>query len=171
MTERTLLDKVWAAHLVAADRHGADLRCVDRHPLHEVLSPRAFSALAGKRRPVRRPGLALGGSDDIASTKVDRTGADEDAGNAMLARFRANTAARGIAHLDILAAGFEWREPGWSFCLTIDGDRVGRGEPAVSTSNRTFEGGQEPGSRTHLASPVVAAAGAVAGLIAGPEDR
>ncbi len=62
-------------------------------------------------------------------------------------------------------AGFAWREPGCSMCLAANGERVGPGQRSVSTSNRNFEGRQGPGSRTHLASPAVAAASAIAGAI------
>ena len=68
------------------------------------------------------------------------------------------------------AAGFEWREPGCSMCVGANGDVVGRGERCVSTSNRNFIGRQGPGARTHLASPAVAAASALAGHIAAPQD-
>ncbi|SAK49615.1 isopropylmalate isomerase large subunit [Caballeronia pedi] len=67
------------------------------------------------------------------------------------------------------AAGFEWREPGCSMCVGANGDVVGRGERCVSTSNRNFIGRQGPGARTHLASPAVAAASALAGHIAAPQ--
>ena len=65
-------------------------------------------------------------------------------------------------------AGFEWREPGCSMCLSINDDRVPPGARCVSTSNRNFEGRQGKGSRSHLASPATAAASAVAGAIADP---
>lgn len=65
-------------------------------------------------------------------------------------------------------AGFEWREAGCSMCLGANGDIVPRGQRCVSTSNRNFVGRQGSGSRTHLASPVVAAASACAGAIADP---
>jgi len=61
------------------------------------------------------------------------------------------------------AAGFEWREPGCSMCLAMNDDRLVAGERCASTSNRNFEGRQGPGGRTHLVSPVMAAAAAVAG--------
>ncbi len=67
-----------------------------------------------------------------------------------------------------IAAGAEWREPGCSMCIAMNGDQVGPGQTAVSTSNRNFEGRQGPGSRTFLASPATAAACAVAGCIADP---
>ena len=63
------------------------------------------------------------------------------------------------------AAGFEWREPGCSMCLAANGETVPRGQRSVSTSNRNFVGRQGPGARTHLASPAMAAAAALAGAI------
>ncbi|WP_292994352.1 3-isopropylmalate dehydratase large subunit [Nitrosomonas sp.] len=62
-----------------------------------------------------------------------------------------------------LAAGFEWREPGCSMCLAMNDDRLIAGERCASTSNRNFEGRQGPGGRTHLVSPAMAAAAAIAG--------
>jgi 3-isopropylmalate/(R)-2-methylmalate dehydratase large subunit len=67
-----------------------------------------------------------------------------------------------------LAAGAEWRESGCSMCLGMNGDTVGRGQLCVSTSNRNFEGRQGIGARTVLASPITAAATAIAGSIADP---
>jgi len=60
-------------------------------------------------------------------------------------------------------AGFEWREPGCSMCLAMNADRLEAGERCASTSNRNFEGRQGAGGRTHLVSPAMAAAAAVAG--------
>jgi 3-isopropylmalate/(R)-2-methylmalate dehydratase large subunit len=68
-----------------------------------------------------------------------------------------------------LDAGFEWREPGCSMCVGANGDMVGPGERCVSTSNRNFVGRQGPGALTHLASPRVAAASAIAGMISMPQ--
>ncbi|EXI79459.1 MAG: 3-isopropylmalate dehydratase large subunit [Candidatus Accumulibacter appositus] len=62
-----------------------------------------------------------------------------------------------------LAAGFEWREPGCSMCLAMNADRLEPGERCASTSNRNFEGRQGAGGRTHLVSPEMAAAAAIAG--------
>ncbi|RLP55720.1 MAG: 3-isopropylmalate dehydratase large subunit [Ketobacter sp.] len=62
-----------------------------------------------------------------------------------------------------IAAGFEWREPGCSMCLAMNADRLGDGEHCASTSNRNFEGRQGYGGRTHLVSPAMAAAAAIAG--------
>ena len=61
------------------------------------------------------------------------------------------------------AAGFEWREPGCSMCLAMNADRLQPGERCASTSNRNFEGRQGQGGRTHLLSPAMAAAAAIAG--------
>jgi len=60
-------------------------------------------------------------------------------------------------------AGFEWREPGCSMCLAMNADRLADGERCASTSNRNFEGRQGKGGRTHLVSPAIAAAAAIAG--------
>jgi 3-isopropylmalate/(R)-2-methylmalate dehydratase large subunit len=63
----------------------------------------------------------------------------------------------------LLEAGFEWREPGCSMCLGMNEDQLSPGERCASTSNRNFEGRQGPGGRTHLVSPAMAAAAAIAG--------
>jgi 3-isopropylmalate/(R)-2-methylmalate dehydratase large subunit len=67
-----------------------------------------------------------------------------------------------------LDAGAEWREPGCSMCIAMNGDQVEPGQIAVSTSNRNFEGRQGRGSRTLLASPLTAAAAAVTGCVTDP---
>jgi len=69
-----------------------------------------------------------------------------------------------------LAAGFEWREPGCSMCLAMNPDKVPPGQRCASTSNRNFEGRQGRAGRTHLMSPVMAAAAAIAGHIADARD-
>src|SRR5690606_14438301 len=68
------------------------------------------------------------------------------------------------------AAGFDWREPGCSMCLGMNPDRLAPGERCASTSNRNFEGRQGRGGRTHLMSPPLAAAAAIAGRIADVRD-
>ena len=65
-----------------------------------------------------------------------------------------------------IEAGFEWREPGCSACLAMNPDKVPAGERCASTSNRNFVGRQGPGARTHLVSPAMAAAAAIAGRLA-----
>jgi 3-isopropylmalate/(R)-2-methylmalate dehydratase large subunit len=73
-------------------------------------------------------------------------------------------------HEVFLAAGFDWREPGCSMCLAMNPDKLSPGERSASTSNRNFEGRQGRGGRTHLVSPTVAAATAIAGRFASPAD-
>ncbi len=75
--------------------------------------------------------------------------------------------AEGIDRI-VRAAGAEWREPGCSMCIAMNGDMVEPGQLAVSTSNRNFEGRQGKGARTLLASPLTAAACAVAGEVTDP---
>ncbi|HEV2890772.1 MAG TPA: 3-isopropylmalate dehydratase large subunit [Frankiaceae bacterium] len=85
------------------------------------------------------------------------------------AAVRAQAEAEGLGEV-FEQAGAEWRRPGCSMCLGMNADRLGPGERSASTSNRNFEGRQGPGSRTHLVSPPVAAATAVAGRLASPGD-
>ncbi|MCW1968515.1 MAG: 3-isopropylmalate dehydratase large subunit [Anaerolineae bacterium] len=68
-------------------------------------------------------------------------------------------------HEIFLAAGAEWREPGCSMCIAMNGDELSAGQYAVSTSNRNFEGRQGKGGRTFLASPLTAAASAITGVV------
>jgi 3-isopropylmalate/(R)-2-methylmalate dehydratase large subunit len=82
---------------------------------------------------------------------------------------KAQAEAEGL-HEVLLAAGFDWREPGCSMCLAMNPDKLAPGERCASTSNRNFEGRQGRGGRTHLVSPAVAAATAIAGHFAGPDD-
>ena len=67
-------------------------------------------------------------------------------------------------------AGFDWREPGCSMCLAMNPDKLEPGQRCASTSNRNFEGRQGRGGRTHLVSPAVAAATAIAGNFSTPAD-
>ena len=82
---------------------------------------------------------------------------------------KAQAEAEGL-HDIFTAAGADWREPGCSMCLAMNPDKLAPGERSASTSNRNFEGRQGRGGRTHLVSPAVAAATAVAGHFALPED-
>jgi 3-isopropylmalate/(R)-2-methylmalate dehydratase large subunit len=77
--------------------------------------------------------------------------------------------AEGLADV-FLDAGFEWRDAGCSLCVAMNDDRLAPGQRCASTSNRNFEGRQGVGARTHLMSPISAAASAVAGHIADPRD-
>ena len=78
---------------------------------------------------------------------------------------KAQAEAEGLDKI-FIAAGFEWREPGCSMCLAMNADRLSPGERCASTSNRNFEGRQGAGGRTHLVSPAMAAAAAIAGRFA-----
>jgi 3-isopropylmalate/(R)-2-methylmalate dehydratase large subunit len=80
-------------------------------------------------------------------------------------RVKKDAEAEGL-HDVFKAAGAEWREPGCSMCIAMNGDRLEPGQYSVSTSNRNFEGRQGKGSRTFLASPLTAAASAVRGAVA-----
>jgi 3-isopropylmalate/(R)-2-methylmalate dehydratase large subunit len=82
---------------------------------------------------------------------------------------RAQAEAEGLDEI-FREAGFDWREPGCSMCLGMNPDRLAPGERCASTSNRNFEGRQGRGGRTHLMSPVMAAAAAIAGHIADVRD-
>jgi len=82
-------------------------------------------------------------------------------------KVKAAAEAEGL-HRIFLEAGCEWREPGCSMCIAMNGDQLRPGQYAVSTSNRNFEGRQGQGGRTFLASPLTAAASAVAGAVADP---
>jgi 3-isopropylmalate/(R)-2-methylmalate dehydratase large subunit len=84
-------------------------------------------------------------------------------------RVRAQAEYEGL-HEVFLAAGAEWRAAGCSMCLGMNPDQLAPGERSASTSNRNFEGRQGKGGRTHLVSPLVAAATAVAGHLAAPAD-
>jgi 3-isopropylmalate/(R)-2-methylmalate dehydratase large subunit len=84
-------------------------------------------------------------------------------------RVKAQAEAEGL-HTVFTDAGFDWRDPGCSMCLAMNPDKLSVGERCASTSNRNFEGRQGRGGRTHLVSPAVAAATAIAGHFASPED-
>jgi len=84
-------------------------------------------------------------------------------------RVRLQAESEGLGEV-FTAAGAEWRQAGCSMCLAMNPDKLAPGERSASTSNRNFEGRQGPGGRTHLVSPAVAAATAVAGHLASPSD-
>ncbi|MEB3023200.1 3-isopropylmalate dehydratase large subunit [[Mycobacterium] crassicus] len=84
-------------------------------------------------------------------------------------RVRQQAEAEGLAEV-FTAAGAEWRQPGCSMCLGMNPDQLAPGQRCASTSNRNFEGRQGKGGRTHLVSPVVAAATAVRGTLSAPAD-
>jgi 3-isopropylmalate/(R)-2-methylmalate dehydratase large subunit len=82
---------------------------------------------------------------------------------------RRQAEAEGVA-AQFIAAGFEWRQPGCSMCLAMNDDVLGPGERCASTTNRNFEGRQGRAGRTHLMSPPMAAAAALAGCITDVRD-
>lgn len=84
-------------------------------------------------------------------------------------RIKIEAEAEGL-HEIFAAAGAEWREPGCSMCIAMNGDKAAPGELVVSTSNRNFAGRQGPGARTVLASPATAAAAAITGVITDPRN-
>jgi len=84
-------------------------------------------------------------------------------------KVKAEAEAEGL-HEVFIAAGFDWREAGCSMCLAMNPDKLAVGERCASTSNRNFEGRQGKGGRTHLVSPEVAVATAIAGHFATPDD-
>ena len=84
-------------------------------------------------------------------------------------RVKAQAEAEGLDRI-FTAAGFEWRSAGCSMCLGMNPDQLSTGERCASTSNRNFEGRQGKGGRTHLVSPAVAAATAIAGVFSTPAD-
>lgn len=84
-------------------------------------------------------------------------------------RVKLQAEAEGLDRI-FMDAGFEWREPGCSMCLGMNPDQLKPGQRSASTSNRNFEGRQGRGGRTHLVSPVVAAATAILGRFATPEE-
>ena len=85
------------------------------------------------------------------------------------ARVRDQAEAEGLDRI-LIDAGFDWRQPGCSMCLAMNPDKLEPGERCASTSNRNFEGRQGRGGRTHLVSPAVAAATAIAGNFTTPAD-
>lgn len=82
---------------------------------------------------------------------------------------KAQAEAEGLAQV-FIDAGFEWREAGCSMCLGMNPDKLKPGDRCASTSNRNFEGRQGPGGRTHLVSPAMAAASAIAGALIDPRE-
>src|SRR5574340_1172789 len=105
-----------------------------------------------------KPTVSWGTSPEMVATVDDRV--PDPAAEADLVKRQAEQ--EGLDRI-FLAAGFEWRDPGCSMCLAMNADRLEPGERCASTSNRNFEGRQGQGSRTHLVSPEMAAAAAVAG--------
>ena len=135
-------------------RH-ADPRHRRRHRVHRLVHQLAH------RRPARR------GRRRARAARCKPACARSSCPGSMAVKAQAE--AEGLDEV-FRAAGFDWREPGCSMCLAMNPDKLAPGERCASTSNRNFEGRQGKGGRTHLVSPAVAAATAIAGHFATPED-
>ena len=107
-----------------------------------------------------------------AEVAKGRTGRRRHAhlGRPRVARGEGTGRGRGARPEVFTDAGFDWREPGCSMCLAMNPDKLEPGERCASTSNRNFEGRQGRGGRTHLVSPAMAAATAIAGHFTTPEE-
>ena len=132
-------------------------------PLHDVLVDTVFigSCTNGRIEDLRAAADVLRGrrvSDGMRALVVPGSH-----------RVKAQAESEGLDAV-FVSAGFDWREPGCSMCLAMNPDKLAPGERAASTSNRNFEGRQGRGGRTHLVSPAVAAATAVAGHFTTPEE-
>ncbi|WP_176315793.1 3-isopropylmalate dehydratase large subunit [Burkholderia vietnamiensis] len=98
---KTLFDAIWAEHVVRTYSDGSDLLFIDRHLLHEVTSPQAFSGLEIARRSVRYPELTISTEDHLVATTPGRTGASFDQGQKLVMRARSNAQTFGIRHFDV----------------------------------------------------------------------
>ena len=103
----------------------------------------------------------------IAAARVEGPqGESEGAGDGGAGLAGSEAAGRGRGSAGVFRdAGCEWREPGCSMCIAMNGDQLQPGQYSVSTSNRNFEGRQGKGGRTFLASPLTAAASAITGVV------
>ena len=138
----------------SAGRH-AHARHRRRHRVHRVVHQLPHRGPPGRRRRCWAAGRS---HDGLRVLVVPGSGLVKEAAEA-----------EGLDKI-FTASGAEWREPGCSMCLAMNPDKLAPGERSASTSNRNFEGRQGRGGRTHLVSPAVAAATAVAGHLASPAD-
>ena len=126
----------------------------------------AFTSHTGVGVPLRRSNVD---TDQIIPAvylkRVSRTGFED----ALFAAWRGDEDFI-LNHEVFRAAGAEWRSAGCSMCLGMNPDQLAPGQRCASTSNRNFEGRQGKGGRTHLVSPLVAAATAVRGTLSSPAD-
>ncbi len=132
-------------------------------PLHDIKVDTVFvgSCTNGRIEDLRAAAEVIGGrkvADGVRMLVVPGS-----------MRVRVQAEAEGLDAI-FTAAGAEWRQAGCSMCLGMNPDQLAPGERSASTSNRNFEGRQGKGGRTHLVSPLVAAATAVTGHLAGPAD-
>jgi 3-isopropylmalate/(R)-2-methylmalate dehydratase large subunit len=152
---QTLYDKIWRGHLVDEAPDGTmglqgGERIVDI-TLDRVFIGSCANARIGDLRAVARVANGRTVNAGVKAMIVPGSG---------LVKQRAE--AEGL-HEVFIRAGFDWREPGCSMCLAMNPDRLAPGERCASTSNRNFEGRQGYKGRTHLVSPAMAAAAAIAG--------
>ncbi|MHB1488441.1 MAG: 3-isopropylmalate dehydratase large subunit [Acidimicrobiales bacterium] len=147
----------------AAARALAYMDLVPGTPMHEVGVDTVFigSCTNGRIEDLRAAAAVLDGRRVHTGTRALVVPGSH--------RVKAQAESEGLDQI-FIAAGFEWREPGCSMCLAMNPDKLAVGERAASTSNRNFEGRQGRGGRTHLVSPAVAAATAVAGHFSDPAD-
>ncbi|HEX3979646.1 MAG TPA: 3-isopropylmalate dehydratase large subunit [Acidimicrobiales bacterium] len=147
----------------AADRALEYMGLVGGTPMHDIAVDTVFigSCTNGRIEDLRA-------AADVLRGRTVRTGL-----RAMVVpgshRVKAQAESEGLDEV-FTKAGFDWREPGCSMCLAMNPDKLAPGERAASTSNRNFEGRQGRGGRTHLVSPAVAAATAVAGHFTTPGE-
>ncbi|MBV9445322.1 MAG: 3-isopropylmalate dehydratase large subunit [Streptosporangiaceae bacterium] len=151
------------AERAAAQRALEYMALAPRTPLREVAIDTVFvgSCTNGRIEDLRTAAAVLRGRKLAGSVRMLIVP------GSMTVRQQAE--AEGL-HEIFIRAGAEWRLSGCSMCLGLNDDRMRRGERVASTSNRNYEGRQGPGARTHLVSPAVAAATAVAGHLAAPGD-
>src|SRR5438477_11045217 len=98
---KTMVDKIWDAHLVARRADGRDLIYIDRHVLHELHAPHAFEALEKQQRPVRRPDLTFSVQDHTIATKPGRDDTTNPSGAAFLRAMREGSHKNGIRIFDL----------------------------------------------------------------------
>ena len=144
-----------ALEYMGLDRRHADERGPRRHRVHRLVHQRPHRGPAGRGRGGRGPPGRLRAAHPGRARARGRSRPRP--------RPRASTGC-------FVDAGFDWRDPGCSMCLAMNPDKLAPGERCASTSNRNFEGRQGRGGRTHLVSPAVAAATAIAGHFATPDD-
>ena len=135
---------------------GADIRTFDKHEI--LIGRKPDNDIVIEERDVSGRHACLRVADGVRTLVVPGSHA-----------VKAQAEAEGLDEV-FRTAGFDWREPGCSMCLAMNPDKLSPGERCASTSNRNFEGRHGRGGRTHLVSPAVAAATAIAGHFAAPAD-
>lgn len=145
-----------SAKKAAVERSLAYMGLKANTPMTEIKIDRAFigSCTNGRIEDIREVAKLVKGrkvSDHVSAMVVPGSGL-----------VKAQAEQEGLDKI-LIEAGFDWREPGCSMCLAMNDDKLKDGERCASTSNRNFEGRQGRGGRTHLVSPEMAAAAAIAG--------